>query len=322
MGDNPFQVFVDLQRRFPVLGDAYFYAAVPALLVVTFIGRFWLRALVNRRVKSIGIDGGAFLSLDQMRKRGLINEDEYKGMRRKMAERQMKEMTAQPTLGRDAADVLMAIQANPELAKTMLQPSDELVRRSLAGLGKKHADDEVWEPAPGVVVGAYPGTEAALAAKMGRGSELVASAPAHAVLTPGQVDRIVARAAHPSPATLLAATLAAAPLPIEDWDSFNPGDPLSDPRLNAQPEPPAPAQSETASLSPAASSPLPMTPPMQPPPAQAAPTRPARPAAMPAFAPPPRKKGGSAPMDIDALLEKGLISREEYDRLNGLMNQI
>jgi len=121
--------------RFPAAGDILFWAIlIPPMVILLFFGRFALRALVNKRVKGVGVPGMSFGGIDQMKKKGMITEEEYKQIRRKLALREL-ERVQESEAGAEAGQMLRAIEVDPSLAKSLLPPSSEVARAAMAGLG-------------------------------------------------------------------------------------------------------------------------------------------------------------------------------------------
>ncbi len=89
------------------------------LIVILFLLRLLIRSAVNKRVKSIHADGMGFMDVEQMRKKGLITEEEYKGVRKRLAERQLKQMKEQEE-SKKTVELLHAVEMNPELARTLI----------------------------------------------------------------------------------------------------------------------------------------------------------------------------------------------------------
>lgn len=143
--DKVFSPFTDLLNRFPAMNEIYIYAIlIPVLVAIIFIGRLVLRSAVNKKVHGISTIGMTFGDIDKMRKEGLISEQEYKEIRQKMARRELENQTGEKKK-LNAAQILAAIEAEPELAKTLIGPGSERARAALANRTEPGA-----APAPAV----------------------------------------------------------------------------------------------------------------------------------------------------------------------------
>ncbi|GEM_PF-4693197 len=140
-------LFNNALARFPDLAEIVRWAILlPVLIIAIFFGRLVLRGLVNRRVRSIERIGMDFGSLDRMKGGGLISEQEYRLLRKKMAERHLEEVKAEKDAAK-AGQVLQAIEADPALAPRLLPPSSERARQALADLGRKPREGSSPGPA-------------------------------------------------------------------------------------------------------------------------------------------------------------------------------
>jgi uncharacterized membrane protein len=120
MNGGILDLFSSAVSRFPDLGEVYLWAAsVPVLVVLFFFARLVIRSLVNKRVHSIETFTSGLLDLDSMRRKGMISEEEYKTMRKRVAERQLQQLNEQ-TASRNTMQVLTAIERNPSLAGKLL----------------------------------------------------------------------------------------------------------------------------------------------------------------------------------------------------------
>lgn len=139
--------FRSVVSRFPVLGEAYFYAvAVPVALIALYYGRYLIRRAITNRVRSIDVSSAGFGDLDVLKKKLLVTDDEYRLMRKKVAERQLEEMRERERLMKeDPRKFLAALEVNPDLVAQLRGSDDARVRAALDGLGKRHSDDELEE---------------------------------------------------------------------------------------------------------------------------------------------------------------------------------
>lgn len=293
-----------ITARFPEMGEAYLYAAaVPVVAIVFFIGRYVLRAMVNRRVHSIDMIAVGFGDLEEMHKKGLITEEEYKTMRKRVAKRQLEQSQALEGT-KTAMKTLETMELNPEAVEEILGESSELARRSLVGLHEKgggEGADPRWAEPTGSTK--PPSTEPSSALPPAAPPEdpLYVTDP----LANFERDR-VALAARPE---------LALPPPSRPGPPRPP--PLAEPPAPppTRPKPEATSQIvEDLECAEQMASPA------------AAPTEIA-----PAHVPGPAAKdsGGSGPTsaptgrdDVEKLLAKGLISHEEFERLSALFKQI
>lgn len=125
-----------LFQEVPDFGGILLYAVIVAILFFgVVIGRYMIRGAVNRKVKSIHTEGLDLGDLSTMGKRGLLTDEELKKIRKRFAERQLEE-TRQKETGLDAKSLLLAIEADPSRATSLLPPSSEHARQANEGLKK------------------------------------------------------------------------------------------------------------------------------------------------------------------------------------------
>jgi hypothetical protein len=128
-----------LFQEVPDFGEVLFYAiAVAVMLVALILGRLILRSMVNSRVRNIHAQGLDLGDLSSMGQKGLLTDEELKKIRKRFAERQLQE-TKEEASGIKARDLLLAIEADPSRATSLLPPSSEHAERSLEGLKKPEA---------------------------------------------------------------------------------------------------------------------------------------------------------------------------------------
>jgi hypothetical protein len=159
--------FSRLFQEVPDFGEILLYAVIVTLMVIgVVIGRVLIRAMVNRRVRGIQTDGFDLADLSAMGQKGLLTEEELKLVRKRFAERQLQEVR-QAESAMSAKDLLLAIEADPSRATSLLPPSSEHAKRALEGLKKSSAKSvedqlraQLGEPPPDVA-----GGERAAAAK-------------------------------------------------------------------------------------------------------------------------------------------------------------
>lgn len=256
----------DLLTRFSQLiglqgmSDVVLWAVlITILMVFIFVGRFALRSMVNKRVRGINEVGMTFMDIEKMKRTGLISDEELKEVRKRLAQRELAEHTADTKQGLSAAQILATIEADPSTARQLLPPSSERARAAVAGLGHAHpeADSELIMPRVPEPLSPPPARKSRASAEQ-----------------PSEPD------AEPEYNT----------------------DPLYQPaKAEAKPElhPQRPAPQPTAKQ----------------------PLQHAGAPRVPAPAAPPRKASSGKQLDIDTLLSKGLISRDEYDRLASLVDE-
>lgn len=246
MGDVISTFFTELPSRVSGGSEFVFYmCAIPIALFALFIARYFIRASVNQRVKAVESSTVGFMGLAEMRKKGLITEEEYRKMRKKVATQVLEEQKEEAEKA-TAAETLMAIEADPALAEKLIPKSNPRARAAVAGIGKRDAP-----PAP-----IPPPTKP----------------PEIPTLETSEVEHLLTD-----------------PVPREM--------PLAKPPNGARP--------------PIAQRPSPIEKPATP---SAAP--PPRPTPRAAPAPPPAARSTEEKVkDLDQLLSRGLITREEHDRL-------
>lgn len=90
------------------------------LLILWFISiKFW-RAIFGRRVKSVAVEAGIqFGDIEAMRKRGLISDEEYKVIRRTMAERASERMAEEQRQSEERR-IFAEAQVDPDAARKLL----------------------------------------------------------------------------------------------------------------------------------------------------------------------------------------------------------
>lgn len=138
-------LFTNISDALGAKGGSELVITLAALIVLTlffYIGRLFFRASVDRKVRSIDASAMAFMSLDEMRKRGLISAREHKEMRSKMAQRTLREQ--QEADKGATVQALAAVEIDPAVALRLVRDAkpDDLVKASLAGLGRPQADPE------------------------------------------------------------------------------------------------------------------------------------------------------------------------------------
>lgn len=277
----------------PDMRQIYRYAVlVPIAILVSLVIIYLVRRRAMNNARSLTSMSGGFMSLDRMRKDGLITDEEYRAMRQKMADRHLKEAE------RDSKkpEELAALALTPELARELVtHPPDERVRASLAGLGRRFDERDVeefrrrWQAVDaGVGVGSAPPAKDEVLSRDG------ASGPS----SPPEETRPNEKAARSSSPV--------AP-PLRDYGDdpdFVPGDPLSVPRRASE----APPSSRTEDRAPAEPAPAPASQRNAPPPPTAPSSAPASPAA-------------DRASEIEDLYARGVISTEEYLRLRDLVRR-
>jgi len=88
---------------------------------------------VSSRVRSIHTEGLDLGDLSAMGQKGLLTDEELKKIRRRFAERQLEETKSKDS-GLGARELLMAIEADPTRATSLLPPSSEHAKKALEGL--------------------------------------------------------------------------------------------------------------------------------------------------------------------------------------------
>lgn len=135
-----------LFQEVPDFGEILFYAIIVAIMVIgVVVGRLVIRSIVSRRVKSIHTEGLDLGDLSAMGQKGLLTDEELKKIRRRFAERQLEETKSKES-GLGARDLLMAIEADPSRATSLLPPSSEHAKKALEGLKRgtpKSVEDQL-----------------------------------------------------------------------------------------------------------------------------------------------------------------------------------
>lgn len=91
-------------------------------LVGLFILRLIFRSIINRRVRAIKDDPAmSMMDIDRMRKRGLVDETEYRAIRRALAESEIDKERRRQQAERDKL-ILAQVEHDPEAAKLLLSP--------------------------------------------------------------------------------------------------------------------------------------------------------------------------------------------------------
>lgn len=362
-----------------VIGYALWIAIA---LIGLVIGRLIVRSVVNKRVHGVTEMGVTFGDLKSMQDKGLVSEAEYKTMRRRMAQRELREIREAEEQGR-AGDVLLTVEANPGRAGELIGQGSATARASLANLTEVRAEAKIDHD---LYFGSTQGaTEASiedqLREQLGVSSESSAESSAEASAGPsarqssepasqpsksGGPASMRPAAAHPEAPAAPSAIMAEADAPESRPASTakppakSPAEPKAiDPleahitRAPRRPQrvkppaapvqPPTPTQSTPAPprsqpATPAAPTTAQSTPTKSPaakPPvsrtanasaaskSSAATTQPraSKPRrSAPAPAPPPTSAADGR-RDLDVLLERGHLSREEYDRLAAIIDQ-
>lgn len=110
----------------PVMKDILpWVAGVTIGLIVLLILKFFLRSSVSHKVRSIK-DGPAMsmMDIDQMRKRGLVSEEEYRAIRHSLAggevERERRRLQAERE-----KTILAQVEKDPEAARLLLQTGQQ-----------------------------------------------------------------------------------------------------------------------------------------------------------------------------------------------------
>lgn len=125
-----------LFQEVPDFGEILFYAIIVAVMVIgVVLGRLIIRSMVSRRVKSIHAEGLDLGDLSSMGQKGLLTDEELKKIRRRFAERQLAE-TKEKESGLGARELLLAIDADPSRATSLLPPSSEHASKALEDLKK------------------------------------------------------------------------------------------------------------------------------------------------------------------------------------------
>ena len=132
--DNLPSAFSYLLGDFPDI--ALWIIGFPVLALLLIFGRLALRSLVNRRVKATSTSSMGFGDLDEMRRTGLISDEEYKTMRSSIAHRAVDKHEAKDD-GMGTEQMLAAIQADPSVAKAMITPGSQRARGPAAGAGRE-----------------------------------------------------------------------------------------------------------------------------------------------------------------------------------------
>lgn len=128
-----------LFQEVPDFGEILFYAIIVAVMVIgVVLGRLVIRSMVSSRVRSIHSEGLDLGDLSSMGQKGLLTDEELKKIRRRFAERQLEE-TKEKESGLGARELLMAIEADPSRATSLLPPSSEHAKKALEGLKKETA---------------------------------------------------------------------------------------------------------------------------------------------------------------------------------------
>jgi hypothetical protein len=283
--------FFDALREF---SDVYVYGAIlTALIVLIVLGRYVIRSIVNRRVKSI--QSGAAMTFDdvkRMREKGMIDEEEYKRVRSRLAQSELKARTGAG--GKSAAEILATIERNPEAARELIPPSGERARAAMAGLGRKGDAAE-------------SGDTGASETPIVESAPRAPSAPS-AAKTPEQFEwgDPIPKSAREAPDRPKPEPTKRAPTPAPQAANRMPK--VKDDSLIA---PRAPDWFETQTPPPARRTPP--TEPMATPPIENELPKP-NVAPAPSITSPDPPAPEKQTRDLDALLARGLISREEYDR--------
>jgi hypothetical protein len=136
-----------LFQEIPDFGEVLLYAVLVTVMVIAVvIGRLMIRAMVNRRVRGIHAQALDLADLNAIGQKGLLTDEELKQVRRRFAERQLEEMR-QADSPVKAKDLLLAIEADPSRATSLLPPSSEHAKRALEGLkrpdGPKSVEDQL-----------------------------------------------------------------------------------------------------------------------------------------------------------------------------------
>jgi len=260
---------------------------VAVLLVVLFIGRLFLRGLVNRRVKGIDVEKFGFSDFTAAKSKGLMTEEEMKLVRKRFAEQQLQEMQGEEAAetGMPAEQLLHLYNADPDLAKEQFERTNEntLVQQSLGEWLDQKANKEDGAP-PAANRPAAPDAPARTANEMIDQIAQPTSVPGRAKLKANSGDDAL------DPKRMYANGL----ISLEEFQMLMT---KKKPQAGALPAA-APGKPET----PSAASAKPGAPP---PPRPPAPTQPEA----------PRSSTAGKTVDLELLHSKGLISDEEYTQL-------
>ncbi len=122
-----------------VIGYALWIAIA---LVALVIGRLIVRSVVNKRVHGVTEMGVTFGDLKSMQDKGLVSDAEYKTMRQRMAQRELREISEAEEQGK-AGDLLLTLEVNPARAGELIGPGTAAARASLANRTEVPAEAKI-----------------------------------------------------------------------------------------------------------------------------------------------------------------------------------
>lgn len=98
-------------------------------IIALFFMRLYLRSSVNKKVRSIkGSPAMSMMDIDQMRKRGLVNDEEFKSIRHALAEREVHTERRRKQTERERA-ILAEVEHDPDAARKLLAPELQTAHR-------------------------------------------------------------------------------------------------------------------------------------------------------------------------------------------------
>ena len=101
----------------------YALGVLAALILLLIFWNIW-RSVVNRKVRGIGTGAGMRIQdLDGMRKKGMLTEEEFKQVRRAMANRELKSLEERQRVERERA-IFQEMEINPEAARKLLADAE------------------------------------------------------------------------------------------------------------------------------------------------------------------------------------------------------
>jgi uncharacterized membrane protein len=115
------------------------YIIGSAVLIIAFIVFLNLyKPFARNKIKNIKTSGMTFMDIEQMRKAGLLSEEEYRNVRRKVGERELADARRKATLEEQAA-ILERARLDPDAARELLTPAELAIaqaRRAAAEAGE------------------------------------------------------------------------------------------------------------------------------------------------------------------------------------------
>jgi len=111
-----------------LIGNQGFLENLPYVILVTvaliglLIFRVVWKSMVTRKVRRLGLDSGmSMMEIDRMRKKGIIDETEYRRIRSALAHHEVARNEDQQRIAKERA-IIAQIEANPELARELIEP--------------------------------------------------------------------------------------------------------------------------------------------------------------------------------------------------------